>query len=161
MIIFPLCLRHSRSCSNPASRVLGLSDVRAFPNLKGETWVVTVPAGQHRPAFFTSSLYEAPALRATAKTPKSPPLAPASRFPNLPRCACADLRYRSALSTPPCSVARVGIPLSLRFLPAFARWRSAYVTCHCHNNGKCKDREETLMSNQPTARSATSCRLPP
>jgi hypothetical protein len=48
-------------------------------------------------------------------------------LPNLPRCACADLRVRSALSTPPCSVTRVGIPLGLQLLPpAFARWRSAF-----------------------------------
>ena len=34
---------------------------------------------------------------------------------------------RFALSTPPCSVTRVGIPLSLQLLPpAFARWRSAF-----------------------------------
>jgi hypothetical protein len=59
----------------------------------------------------------------------APPLAPASRFPNLPRCACADLRSRSALSIPLRSIARVGRPLSLQLLPpAFARWRSACMS---------------------------------
>jgi hypothetical protein len=59
----------------------------------------------------------------------APPLAPASRVPNLPRCACADLRSRSALSIPLRSITRVGIPLGLQLLPpAFARWRSACMS---------------------------------
>ena len=64
---------------------------------------------------------------------------------------------RFALSTAPCSVTRVGRPLSLPLLPpAFARWRSAcMLTCHCHDNAKTRsnnhdDQESTPQDFRPS-----------
>ena len=85
-------------------------------------------------------------VRSTLRVPAPP--ARTSRFPNLPRSACADLRpFRFALlcfkggDTPQLALATP----RLRQV-AFGM----YVTCHCHNKGNSKHKEETSMSKTST-----------
>ena len=71
-----------------------------------------------------------PTLKATAK-PSKGSSAPRARKPCPQSSALRLCRppLRFALSTTPCSVTRVGRPLSLQLLPpAFARWRSACMS---------------------------------
>ena len=112
----------------------GLTDGPFFiMTLQGEEVSSLSPAGFARHPPPTSAglfLPATPTLKATAKPTKGSS-APRARKP-LPQSSALRLcrpPLRSALSTPPCSVARVGIPLSLQLLPpAFARWRSACMS---------------------------------
>jgi hypothetical protein len=108
-------------------------EIYFFGTIQREEVSSLSPAGFARHPPPTSAglfLPATPTLKATAKPLRgAPPLAPASRVPNLPRCACADLRSRSAPSIPLRCIARVGRPLGLQLLPpAFARWRSACMS---------------------------------
>jgi hypothetical protein len=92
--------------------------------------------GRKSPPWFLPLRRHPPPTTAGLFLPATPPLRPA-RGPAPKRPQAASPIFRAALvqtsaslrpfHSPPRSVARVGIPLSLHLLPpAFARWRSAF-----------------------------------
>ena len=109
------------------------ADTSFIKTAQGEEVSSLSPAGFPRHPTPTSAglfLPATPTLKATTK-PSKGSSAPRARkpFPQSSALRLCRPPLRFALSTPLCSVTRVGIPLSLRLLPpAFARWRSACMS---------------------------------